>query len=93
MKESTPVGIRSALRLIDEELALHRSGAGRVSSETQLRLIKDKLLSMQTQVESDNLPSRQERIRGIGRMVADSWPFDSELGSVLIDVEQSYLKM
>lgn len=93
MKEATSMQIHSALGLVDEELTLHRSGAGRVSNEAQLQLIKEKLFAMLIQVESGNLPLKQERIRGIGRMVADSWPFDSELGSVLLDVEQSYLQM
>ncbi|NTX79433.1 hypothetical protein FCL49_11035 [Serratia proteamaculans] len=42
---------------------------------------------------SDNIPPRNERALGIANVVADQWPFDIELGSLIIETEQAYKKI
>lgn len=41
-------------------------------------------------VLSDSIPPKNERTLGIVHLIADQWPFDLELGSIIIDAEQAY---
>ncbi|WP_128603867.1 hypothetical protein [Mixta gaviniae] len=41
---------------------------------------------------TNNMPPKNERSLGIAQLVADQWPFDLELASIIIDAEQSYKK-
>jgi hypothetical protein len=84
--------ITRALRGIDEELDRHAAGQGRVSSAKQLASIRAQLSQMELQLSSPELPPRTERLRGVGRVIADSWPYDSPLGSTILEAEQLYLK-
>lgn len=84
--------IANALNAVEAEQEKHNAGRGSVSNGQQLELIRSKLLTMSTQISSGDVPPKEERIRGIGRMVTDSWPLNNELGEVLIEAEQRYLK-
>jgi len=81
-----------ALSGIDEELDRHTAGQGRVSSAKQLASIREQLAQMELQLSSPELPPRAGRLRGAGRVIADSWPYDSPLGSMILEAEQLYLK-
>lgn len=41
-------------------------------------------------ITSDNIPSQNNRELGIVRVIVDQWPFDTELGEVIIEAEQAY---
>ncbi|MEU9214802.1 hypothetical protein [Streptomyces sp. NPDC048415] len=81
-----------ALSGIDEELERHAAGQGRVSSAKQLASIREQLTQMAQQLSSSQLPPKAQRLRGAGHVVADSWPYDSSLGVVILEAEQLYLK-
>lgn len=83
---------RRALPEIDEELTRHAAGDGRVSSTGQLASIREQLARMEAQLSSPPLPPKQQRLRGAGHVIADSWPYDSPLGSVILDAERLYLR-
>jgi hypothetical protein len=61
-----------------------------VSSINQLSKFKESFLTVLRLIQSDNTPPKNERVLGIARVVADQWPFNFELGSIIIDVEQDY---
>ena len=82
-----------AIEAVDEELNAHKSGRGRVGNLRQLAAFRDNLKTMKHQIESGNVPPRDERLMGMGRIIADSWPYDNELGKLILEAEQQYLKM
>ncbi|PEI02905.1 hypothetical protein CRM79_06580 [Pantoea agglomerans] len=61
-----------------------------VSSVSQLSKFKKTFSNILTIIKSDNLPPKNERVIGISRIIVDQWPFDLELGSIIIDAEQAY---
>ncbi|WP_369246959.1 hypothetical protein [Streptomyces sp. R41] len=81
-----------ALSGIDEELERHAAGHGRVSSAGQLTAIRDQLTQMMLQLSSSPLPPRPRRVRGAGRVIADSWPYGSPLAALILDAERLYLQ-
>lgn len=81
-----------ALSGIDEELERHAAGHGRVSSAGQLASIRDQLTQMTRQLSSPPLPPRPQRVRGVGRVIADSWPYDGPLAALVLDAERLYLQ-
>lgn len=83
--------IERALGAIDVEL--QRPPGESVAPESQLRHIRHHLLAMRDQIVSGALPPRQARVSMLGRIVIDSWPVDSALGSLLIAIEREYLAL
>ncbi len=79
-----------ALVLLEEEIRRHDQGTGTVGTLPQLLECKRQLREMITQVETGKVPSRAERLYGMGHMVADSWPLTTELGEALLAAEQAY---
>ncbi|MCF3119306.1 hypothetical protein IPZ68_06230 [Streptomyces arenae] len=68
-----------ALSGIDEELERHAAGQGSVSDPKQLTALRAQLSRVAQQLSAPPLPPKEQRLRGIGRPVADSWPY-SPLG-------------
>lgn len=61
-----------------------------MSSPEQIsRFIKVFEITLQ-KIASDTVPSKNERALGIANIVADQWPFDLELGSLVIEAEHAY---
>lgn len=83
--------VREAVAALDEEILAHQEGRGSVSSPSQLSNLRRTLAAMESQLGTGSLPPRSERARGAGRTVADSWPFDSSLGRLILTAEQRYL--
>ena len=83
---------RQALSGIDAELERHATCHGRMSSTAQLTFIRGQLAQMAEQLSSPPLPPRQQRLRGVGRVIAESWPFDSPLASEIMEAERLYLQ-
>ncbi|WP_369259832.1 hypothetical protein [Streptomyces sp. R35] len=81
-----------ALSGIDEEMERHAAGHGRVSSPRQLTSIRDQLAQMALQLLSSALPPKPQRVRGVGRVIADSWPYDGPLAALILDAERLYLQ-
>ncbi|WP_406477214.1 hypothetical protein [Streptomyces sp. NBC_01615] len=81
-----------ALSGIDEELERHAAGHGRVSSPRQLTSIRDQLAQMVLHLSSSPLPPKPQRVRGVGRVIADSWTYDSPLAALVLDADRLYLQ-
>jgi hypothetical protein len=81
---------RHAMELLNQEIErLHRN-MNVVGTPAQLATCKQQLQEMIRQLESDCLPPKNQRLFGMGHMIADSWPIDSELGDALLRAEQAY---
>lgn len=61
-----------------------------VSSINQLSKFKESFITVLRLIQSGNIPPKNERVLGIARVIADQWAFNLELGSIIIDAEQSY---
>ncbi|WP_261455568.1 hypothetical protein [Serratia ficaria] len=82
--------IKKAIHELKEVLATHNSTVLAVSSPEQIsRFIKVFEITLQ-KIASDKVPSKNERALGIANIVADQWPFDLELGSLVIEAEHAY---
>ena len=55
--------------------------------------VREELVEMQRQVREGNVPERSARTPGLARLVADSWPVDSQAGSDVITAELAYLAL
>lgn len=90
MKYEVVKKIDAAIKAIDE----HLNGTivdVKISSipNNQLLSFKDKLVKMKIQVEQDSLSPYQ--VPGMGRVITDSWPFNSSVGEKVLESEQSYI--
>ncbi|HEV2331414.1 MAG TPA: hypothetical protein VGY56_21740 [Verrucomicrobiae bacterium] len=81
---------RRAMVLLNEEIDRHKRGLGTIGTHGQLENSKQQLTRMITQLESGSLPPKDQRLVGMGHMVADSWPVDAKLGEALLLAEQAY---
>ncbi|WP_129544465.1 hypothetical protein [Serratia sp. 1D1416] len=82
--------IKKSIHELKEVLATHNSTVLAVSSPEQIsRFIKVFEITLQ-KIASDKVPSKNERALGIANIVADQWPFDLELGSLVIEAEHAY---
>ncbi|MFF4506636.1 hypothetical protein [Streptomyces sp. NPDC001401] len=81
-----------ALSGVDEELERHATGQGSVSSAGQLTWIRSQLTRIADQLASPELPPKEQRACGVGRVITDSWPCDSRLSAAILEAEQLYLK-
>lgn len=85
--------VTSASAPTDHEIAEHVAGRGTVGSLQQLRVFRANLSVMADQITSGAVPPVGQRLAGVGRAIADSWPSSSQLGGALLEAEQLYLKL
>lgn len=85
--------IQTALIQIDEEVARHMRGEETIGTLEQLRHCRETLRSMEKSLHSGKLPPRNERPSGMGRMIVDAWPIGTELGTLLLRIEQAYIRL
>jgi hypothetical protein len=84
--------VAAALAALDEELQRCREGRDSVSNVEQLGAFRKELVHWYRLLESNALPNKDARRAGMSRVIADSWPFDSELGRLLISAEKAYME-
>lgn len=89
--ESVAALVRAALAAVDEEIEQWRWGRGTVGSEPQLKHIRHRLSEMLGHLAAGWLPPRENRAADLSRVIADSWPFGSALGEVIVEAERAYL--
>lgn len=82
--------VEVALAGVDAELAAHAEGRGSVSNEPQLARFREVLEEMSRQLASGDLPPRSERAASTARVIADAWPFDSDLAGLILRAENAY---
>ncbi len=56
----------------------------------QLNHFKEKLMNCEHLIQLNNIPDKSHRNLGISRIIIDQWPFDSELGCMIINAESEY---
>jgi hypothetical protein len=82
--------VRTAQSALNEEVARCRAGAPTVGPLNQLTKVQTTLGNIALVVQSGVLPAPRDRLSGVGRMITDSWPNDSELGNMVLEAEQAY---
>ncbi len=85
--------IRVAKSAVDQELERHRVGSGTVSSPQQLASINEQLDAWEREVVNGAIKPRQDRDRGMGHMISDSWPLSSPLGELVLKAEEAYVTL
>ncbi len=81
---------RQAIGLLEVELDLQKRGKGTTGTAVQLEMCMGQLQKMIIQLEQSQLPPKNQRLLGMGHMIADSWPVNSKLGEALLLAEQAY---
>ena len=79
-----------ALTAIQEEINLQNTGRESVSNLRQLSAFQQELKQMVNELETGELSPPNQRSRGIGRVITDSWPFGNVLGDLIIRAETAY---
>ncbi|MEB6222036.1 hypothetical protein [Pantoea anthophila] len=82
--------IQKAIDEIDEAVVTNDIKVLSAISASQLSKFKESLSIVLTIIKSDNIPPKKERVIGISRVIVDQWPFDLELGNIIIEAEQAY---
>ncbi len=78
--------VLSALDAIERELA---SPSHQLCPE-QLGTCRETLRRYLDAIETGVLPPRRDRAEGLGRIVMDSWPFDLDLGNLVLQAERAW---
>ena len=91
--QSALEAVTAASAATDYEITEHVAGRGTIGSLQQLRVFRANLNVMADQITSGTVPPAGQRLAGMGRAIADSWPSSSELGGALLKAEQLYLKL
>lgn len=82
--------IQKAIDELEEAIITNDMKVLSLSSITQLSKFKETFSTMLKIIKSGNIPPKNERVLGIARVIVDQWPFNLELGSIIIDAEQAY---
>jgi hypothetical protein len=78
--------VASALEAVERELASPRHQL----CPQQLGTCRETLRGYLQAIDRGELPPRRERGEGLGRMVMDSWPFDLDLGNLVLQAERAW---
>lgn len=82
--------IRKAIDELEKAILTKDMNVLSVSSITQLSKFKETFSTILEIIKSGNIPPKNERILGIARVIVDQWPYDLELGGVILDAEEAY---
>jgi len=64
-----------------------------VAKRTTLNGFRLQLEKMSADIEANNMPPKNERRGGMGRVVVDSWSLTHPLGEKIIMAERAYLEL
>ncbi len=78
--------VAAALADVEAELA----SPTRTLCPVQLGTCRDTLKGYLAELDAGTLPPKRERTERLGRMIADSWPYDAPLGPVVIRAERAW---
>lgn len=87
---STVKKITRAVQSIDEAIAQGKQEVFAVTTVEQLEKFKMCLLQALNLISMDDVPEKNKRELGMARVVVDQWPFDLELGLLIVEAEQAY---
>ena len=85
--------VLDALAKIDRELEFRMESARTGPSVPQLLHCKSHLQMVLHELETNQMPPKEKRNRGMGRMITDSWPLKNELSEAVLKAEHAYLKL
>jgi hypothetical protein len=78
--------VASALDAVEAELAAPRHGLCPV----ELGRVREGLRGYLAAMDAGALPPRRDRGEGLGRIVADAWPYDLPLGTLVLQAERAW---
>lgn len=82
--------ITLAVESIDKAIAVGAQEVLDVTTIDQLEKFKLCLLHVLNLVLLDNIPEKNDRELGLARVIVDQWPFDLDLGLLIVEAEQAY---
>jgi hypothetical protein len=85
-RQQTRSLVASALAEVEAELAAPRYQL----CPTQLGACRDTLRSYLCALDAGALPPKRDREEDLGRMIADSWPFDVPLAALVLRAERAW---
>lgn len=83
--------IRAAITALDEEI--QKPEVARVADLHTLSEFRMLLKKMHEDVELDALSVPEVKRGGMGRVIADSWPWSSVVGDLVIKAENAFLEL
>ncbi|HEY6006113.1 MAG TPA: hypothetical protein VIV57_24750 [Anaeromyxobacter sp.] len=78
--------VLSALEAVEREIATPRHKL----RPQELGTCRETLRGYLEAIDKGALPPRRERGEGLGRIVMDSWPFDLDLGNLVLQAERAW---
>jgi hypothetical protein len=78
--------VASAIDAVEAELAAPSHGLCR----DQLGTVRDGLRGYLAAMDAGELPPRRDRGEGLGKLVADAWPYDLPLGTLVLQAERAW---
>ena len=78
--------VLSALDAVERELA---SPSNRIRRD-ELGTCRETLRGYLEAIDKDALPPRRDRGEGLCRIVMDSWPFDLDIGNLVLQAERAW---
>ncbi len=79
-----------AIECINEAIKLADANVLALTTVSQLEHFKQKLEVALDLIAQNDLPEKQNRDLGISRVIVDQWPYDSELGVIIVEAEQAF---
>ena len=78
--------VATALDAVESELAAPRLGLRREDVAT----VRDVLRGYLAALDAGALPPRRDRGEGLGKLVADGWPYDLPLATLVLQAERAW---
>jgi hypothetical protein len=78
--------VASALDAVESELVAPRLGLRR----EDLGTVRDTLRGHLAAIDAGELPPRRDRGEGLGKLVADAWPYDLPLATLVRQAERAW---
>jgi hypothetical protein len=75
---------------IDRQLSMsERSREGELD-DRNLNIAKSHVLELRDRLRSGKLPDKSDRYASMTRIIVDQWPFGTQLGKAISEIEASY---
>ena len=81
--------IDNAIKKINEHFSGTTDPAIASIPSDHIRRLQKSLIEMKRCIEEDR-PEQGKSLIGVGRVIADSWPYDSIIGGLIVEAEQCF---
>lgn len=85
--------IQTVRSLIDKERELAKDGSADNIRINQIKIIESRLDEISKNLNSNAIPQQSLRRSGVSKMIVDSWPWDSELANLTLEIEKIYMSL